>query len=154
MDINDNASENSSFRLKELLKSSGRFQGLGRGLTKEVSDTTGYSYNAVRKWLYEDSLPRTADERVSVSKMLSIDLLYWEYGLVVGGNESNDLDNDNVFHLKLSNQLMTILYENNLKITNKKKEEIERLSLIITKESRRSEPDVDILKGLVNLVVA
>lgn len=88
---------NTSERLLEMLRRDPRWPTEKKGLcTKIYKILADPSYPTVHKWLYNNSLPRTPEERQHVSKELGIDLMYWEYGIINNNlSNINKIDNTN-----------------------------------------------------------
>lgn len=143
--------EASSERLEKLLTESGNYKSKGVGLTEEVKVIAGVSYTTARKWLYEDALPRTSDERIRVASLLKIDLLYWEYGYSQPTELVEPFETDYLFHMKVANKVMEIIHEGNLKLIPDKVIEIELLAIEFAQATNSHEPDVGMLKSLIKL---
>ena len=143
----------SSERLEKLLSETGSFKKKGRGLTEELKLAAGVSYTTARKWLYDDALPRTSEERLRVSKVLNIDLLYWEYGFRSKTESSEPFETNYLFHMKVANQVMEIIHKEELTISPDKVIEIELIALEIAKTTKNPEPDLNIIKSLIKLAV-
>ena len=146
-------SEASSDRLEELLIKTGSFKGKGRGLTEEIKLIAGVSYTTARKWLYDNALPRTSEERIRVSNVLEIDLLYWEYGFHNQEKSTKPFETDYLFHMKVANMVMGIIHEDKLTISPDKVIEIELIALEIAKTTKNPDPDKNILTSLIKLAV-
>lgn len=141
-----------SNRLIELLSQNGSYKDLKGGLVSQLSKLTGVSYTACRKWLFEDSLPRDPQERIAIAGKLGIDLIYWEYGYEYSKKTHSDFKEDSLFQLKVSNEVLAILYENSIKLTADKKIELENIATIIANETGNPEPNTAILKSLIDLL--
>ncbi|MFT5852528.1 MAG: hypothetical protein ACI87J_002506 [Colwellia sp.] len=68
-----------SERLRYMLKETAF--GFKHGQIEIISKETGYTRTAVSRWLTNDALPRTPEERIIVAQKLCVDLIYWEYGI-------------------------------------------------------------------------
>jgi len=145
----------SSLRLVELLNEQGCAE-LGKGLATYVSEKANVSYTGARKWLFEDSLPRSADARFEVAKALNVDLLYWEHGK---RDDEKDEEIHLVFkdnyllHLKVANKMMDIIHEREVVISSKHKIALEVSAINIFNKAKIKEPDIDILNSLVDLLL-
>lgn len=146
-----NTPEDSSARLEELLSKSGGFKEKGHGLTEQLKILTGVSYTTARKWLYEDSVPRTSEERIRVAKTLNIDLLYWEYGYNSAQDKVAPFKDDYLFHMKVANEVMSIIHTGKIDILPDKVISIEIVALDIARITGNSEPDTNLLKSLIKL---
>lgn len=51
------------------------------GQIQRISQHTGYTRSAVKRWLETDAMPRCPKERIEVAKKLGVDLIFWEYGI-------------------------------------------------------------------------
>lgn len=153
MNAHVEVSQGISVRLNELLKDSDKYKAFGKGLAEEISKATGYSYTAARKWLVEDTLPKSPTERQSIAAMLDIDLMYWEYGVRGKPKSVINYEINNLFHLKVANEVLAILYDKSIRISDDKKIEIEMLALSIAEKTNISEPDRDILESLIRLAM-
>jgi hypothetical protein len=143
--------EGYSERLNQLLDKTGKFKERGCGLTKELKEITDVSYTTARKWLYEDSLPRTPEERIRVSDILNVDLLYWEYGYSKDTNIDVAFETDHLFHMKMANQVMDIIHNEKLNIDPEKIIEIELIAFEVAKTTNCSNINIDLLKSLIKL---
>ena len=73
---------NTSSRLLEMLENNPQWPTEKKGLCTEICNTLqDFAYATVHKWLYQNSLPRTPEERQLVASKLGVDLIYWEYGV-------------------------------------------------------------------------
>lgn len=145
--------ENSSARLEELLIKTGNFKNKRKGLTEELKLVAGVSYTTARKWLYDNALPRTSEERMRVADVLNIDLLYWEYGFHNQEKSTKPFETDYLFHMKVANMVMGIIHEDKLTISSDKVIEIELIALELAKSTKNPEPDINILTSLIKLAV-
>ncbi len=145
--------EASSDRLEKLLTKRGSFKTKGHGLTEEIKLIAGVSYTTARKWLYENALPRTSEERMRVADVLNIDLLYWEYGFHNQEKSTKPFETDYLFHMKVANMVMGIIHEDKLTISPDKVIEIELVALELAKSTKNPEPDINIITSLIKLAV-
>jgi hypothetical protein len=140
-----------SERLNHLLNKTKKFRPLGYGLTKEIKEVADVSYTTARKWLYEDTLPRTPEERIRVSDLLNVDLLYWEYGYIKDTKIDKAFESDHLFHMKMANQVMEIIHNEKLNIEPEKIIEIELIAFEVAKTTNCSNLNIDLLKSLIKL---
>ena len=145
--------EDSSARLEELLIKTGNFKNKRKGLTEELKLVAGVSYTTARKWLYDNALPRTSEERIRIANILNIDLLYWEYGFSEQPKSTKPFETDYLFHMKVANMVMGIIHEDNLAILPDKVIEIELIALEIARTTKNPEPDFNIIKSLIKIAV-
>ena len=87
------------------------------------------------------------------SKVLNIDLLYWEYGFRSKTESSEPFETNYLFHMKVANQVMEIIHKEELTISPDKVIEIELIALEIAKTTKNPEPDLNIIKSLIKLAV-
>lgn len=73
-------STSSSVRLAYLLK--GTEFCSKHGQIQKISQHTGYTRSAVKRWLETDAMPRSPKERIEVAQKLGVDLILWEYGII------------------------------------------------------------------------
>ncbi len=141
----------SSYRLEEMLQKNSAFKEKSKGLAKELALAVNVSYTTARKWLFEDALPRTAEERIRITEILNIDLLYWEYGFDNNKNSERTYIDNNLLHVVFANKVMEIIHEKQLKIAPEKIIEIELLAINIANKTHSSEPDITLLESLIKL---
>lgn len=75
----DRVTTSSSERLNHMLK--GSPFSIKHGQIEVISQHTGYTRTAVKRWLENDALPRCPQQRIEVAQKLGVDLIYWEYGI-------------------------------------------------------------------------
>tara|TARA_B110000196_G_C21146100_1_gene666684 strand:- start:1372 stop:1833 length:462 start_codon:yes stop_codon:yes gene_type:complete len=151
MQAHNEIPEGASSRLNELLLETNRFKPLKHGLTEELKAIAEVSYTTARKWLFSNTLPRTPEERIRVSEVLGVDLLYWEYGYRKEPEILKPFETDYLFHIKVANQVMEIIHNEKLDIEPDKIIEIELIAFEIAKAKNCSEPEIDTLKSLIKL---
>ncbi|NQY37967.1 MAG: hypothetical protein HRT37_24065 [Alteromonadaceae bacterium] len=140
-----------SVRLEEMLSKNPNFKDIGKGLAKEIELITNFSYATARKWLFEDALPRTADERVRVAKILAIDLMYWEYGFTDPSKTVEVFKDNYLLHMKIANKVMEIIHKKEVDIASEKIIEIELLLIDIANKTNNADPDMKIIESLISL---
>jgi hypothetical protein len=71
--------------------------GIKRGRIEKISKSTGYTRTAVGRWLNNDALPRDPEERLTVAKLLGVDLIYWEYGIEFPSLKNSSVNNASIY---------------------------------------------------------
>ena len=152
----------SSDRLLEMLGSDLKWDIQGKGLTKQIQKLLPqYSYATVHKWLNENTLPRTADERRLVASVLGLDLVYWEYGVKNDTDESlsDRLQNqDPISALKHSNAVSIALNNRGIKVGSDINDNLlMKLQELVCAQSfkyQRIEPDLELIESLIDIVMS
>lgn len=128
-----------SERLKRMLKETPF--GFKHGQIELISKETGYTRTAVGRWLTQDALPRTPEERIAVSQKLCVDLIYWEYGI-----NYPSLKNGNVNDASIYRAIFQVLddkeYQHNIN-----QQEMDKIKAIVTCANNQT-----FFKDLVTLV--
>lgn len=156
-----NTQSEPSLRLKEMLEDDPKWALSGKGLASQIRKLLPqFSYATVFKWLNENSLPRSPEERRLVATTLSLDLVYWEYG--IRSQISNGLvkllhEQNPISALKHSNAVTVALNARGIKIGRDIDDDLLlRIQELVCNQSLKHsmlEPDVHFIESLLDLVL-
>ena len=150
-DISNAASD----RLLEMLSKLDEYPVQRRGLCAFIqARLDAYSYATVHKWLYQNSLPRTPEERLHVSNSLNVDLLYWEYGISETGTRDAVLEP--IFFIKHSNEVqkqLALLGYDASTITEDILLKIQNISIQVGQKCLEPEPDASLIREIIEIVL-
>lgn len=157
MNASENIIGNTSERLMEMLSADTRWPSEKKGLcTKICNSIEDAAYPTVHKWLYKNSLPRTPEERQSVSKKLGVDLIYWEYGIITG-ETGQKIHIEPVHYLKHSNAVLEELNKKGLRVGKNFSEEallkIQQISINNSERYNRPDPDKNFIIEAIDLAI-
>lgn len=145
-----------SERLIEMLQINPQWDSQSKGLATQIQNLIPqYSYATVYKWLNENTLPRTAEERLCVSNTLDIDLIYWEYGVKSKNVSLRDIDP--ISALKHSNAVLTILNKKGVNIGESISDDlvikIQELVCFQSKKNGLNEPDFEFIELIIEIIL-
>jgi hypothetical protein len=149
---------NTSTRLLEMLENDPRWPTEKKGLCTEICNALGeFAYATVHKWLYQNSLPRTPEERQLVASTLGIDLIYWEYGVYSSTSEKPALSIEPIHYLKHSNAVQQAINEKGLKLGKDISEQalikIQQLSINHCTKHGMLEPDKQLIDDALEIAI-
>jgi hypothetical protein len=135
----DRETTSSSDRLNYMLK--GSTFSMKHGQIEVISKHTGYTRTAVKRWLESNALPRCPQQRIEVAQKLSVDLIYWEYGI-------------NYTYLKETTVNDASIYRAIFKVVDEKKcdNSISEEDMLKIKEIIQCASNQNFFKDLVSLV--
>ncbi|HBU51502.1 MAG: hypothetical protein CL602_01680 [Alteromonas sp.] len=149
---------NTSSRLLEMLENNPQWPTEKKGLCTEICNTLqDFAYATVHKWLYQNSLPRTPEERQLVASKLGVDLIYWEYGVYSTTNAKPALHIEPIHYLKHSNAVQQAINNKGLKIGKDLSEQallkIQQLSIHHCTKHGILEPDKQLIEDALEIAL-
>ena len=147
-----------SSRLLEMLEKDPHWPTEGKGLCTAICNTLqDFAYATVHKWLFQNSLPRTPEERQIVASKLGVDLIYWEYGVYSGTPQKPSLSIEPIHYLKHSNAVQQAINDRGLKIGKDLSEQallkIQQLSITHCTKHGLFEPDKQLIGDALDIAL-